>query len=68
MKTTQTTGLTVTDATEGWSCGINADHEGTFTALTMTESKTFKSAKAATAWLAKRGYTADGKRAAKVGS
>lgn len=37
---------------------------GQFTALTFSESKTFKTRKGAEAWLAKRGYNADGSRRA----
>lgn len=33
---------------------------GRFTALTFSESKTFKTRKGAEAWLAKRGYNPDG--------
>lgn len=33
-----------------------------FTALTFAESKTFKTRKGAEAWLAQRGYNADGSR------
>lgn len=33
---------------------------GRFTALTFAESKTFKTRKGAEAWLARRGYNADG--------
>jgi hypothetical protein len=35
---------------------------GRFTALTFSESKTFKTCKGAEAWLARRGYNADGSR------
>ena len=35
---------------------------GKFTALTFAESKTFKTRKGAEAWLARRGYRADGGR------
>jgi hypothetical protein len=35
---------------------------GRFTALTFAESKTFKTRKGAEAWLARRGYNADGSR------
>lgn len=37
---------------------------GRFTALTFSESKTFKTRKGAETWLAKRGYRPDGKRVA----
>jgi hypothetical protein len=35
---------------------------GKFTALTFSESKTFKTRKGAEAWLAARGYNPDGSR------
>jgi hypothetical protein len=35
---------------------------GKFTALTFSESKTFKTRKGAEQWLARRGYNADGSR------
>lgn len=35
---------------------------GQFTALTFSESKTFKTRKHAEAWLAKRGFNPDGSR------
>jgi hypothetical protein len=35
---------------------------GKFTALTFSESKTFKTRAGAEKWLAKRGYRADGSR------
>ena len=38
------------------SIGINVDADG-YTALTLTQSKTFKTRKGAEKWLAKRGYT-----------
>ena len=34
--------------------GVSANHDGTFTALTFTQSKTFKTAKGAKKWLARR--------------
>jgi hypothetical protein len=40
-----------------------AELHGRFTALTFSESKTFKTRKGAERWLAKRGINADGSRA-----
>ena len=42
--------------------GISANTDGTYTALTPTISKDFKTVKGAAAWLAKRGFNADGAR------
>lgn len=46
---------------EALSTGI-AKTESGYLALTLTQSKTFKTEKGAIAWLAKRGYKADGTR------
>lgn len=40
---------------ETLSTGITKNSDGTFTALTFTQSKTFKTAKGAEKWLEKRG-------------
>jgi hypothetical protein len=42
--------------------GISANSNGTFTALTFTESKTFKTYGGAVRWMARRGRDANGKR------
>jgi hypothetical protein len=42
------------------SVGINAESDGTFTALTLTASKNFKTERGAEKWLAKRGYDKNG--------
>ena len=34
--------------------GVFANQDGTFTAVTFTQSKTFKTAKGANSWMAKR--------------
>lgn len=39
---------------ETLSTGITKNSDGTYTALTYTQSKTFKTAKGAEKWLAKR--------------
>ena len=39
---------------ESISTGIDENSDGTFTALTFTQSKTFKTLKGAQKWLAKR--------------
>ena len=44
------------------STGIAANADGTFPALTLSQSKTFKTRKGAERWLARRGYNADGSR------
>ena len=44
--------------------GVDRNADGTFTALTLTESKSFKTAKGAERWLAARGYRADGQKVA----
>ena len=44
------------------STGIVDERDGTFTALTLTVSKTFKTRKGAEKWLAARGYTATGEK------
>lgn len=62
MKTTTNTGATMVDASEGLSIGVVPQADGTFLALTLTASKSFKSAKGAAAWLTKRGYSPTGAR------
>ena len=42
------------------STGISKNSEGTFTALTFSESKSFKTKKGAIKWLSKRGYDKNG--------
>jgi hypothetical protein len=54
-------GLTPCSGTD-YSTGIAATSEGTYTALTRTESKTFRTVKGAAAWLARRGYSPTGTR------
>jgi hypothetical protein len=63
MNTTQT--LTHRDLgnNESVATGYAKNSDGTFTALTNVQSKTFKTERGAVAWLAKRGYNADGTRA-----
>lgn len=39
---------------ETLSTGINKNLDGTYTAMTFTQSKTFKTAKGAEKWLAKK--------------
>ena len=48
---------------ETLSTGISPNADGTFTALTLSQSQTFKTAKGAAKWLGRRGYKADGSRA-----
>ena len=45
------------------STGIAPNNDGTYTALTRVESKTFKTERGAFDWLARRGYHADGTKA-----
>lgn len=56
-------GLTVLDEVEGRSTGIDVDDDG-YTALTLTESHTFKTRGGAVRWLGRRGYNPDGSRKA----
>lgn len=44
------------------SIGISENHDGTFTALTFSQSKTFKTRAGAVRWLAARGYNENGER------
>jgi glutamine cyclotransferase len=62
MNTTQT--LTTRDLgnNESISTGYVKNANGTFTALTYAQSKTFKTERGAIAWLARRSYNADGTR------
>ena len=46
---------------ESVSVGVSRLNEG-FVAMTLTQSKTFKTEKGAIAWLKKRGYNSDGTR------
>lgn len=48
---------------ESLATGIDENSDGTYTALTLSASKTFKTLKGATKWLAARGYKANGERA-----
>jgi hypothetical protein len=48
---------------ETLSTGVFPSESG-WTALTLTQSKSFKTVKGAIAWLAKRGYNADGTKKA----
>lgn len=45
---------------ESASIGVFSNQDGTFTALTLSQSKTLKTERGAINWLAKRGYNADG--------
>ncbi len=45
---------------ESLTRGMFTNSDNTFLAITFTESKTFKTAKGATKWLAKRGYDTKG--------
>jgi len=45
---------------ESLSCGVNANSDGTFTALTFSQSKTFKTEKGAIKWIEKIGYNKNG--------
>ncbi|AGH31805.1 hypothetical protein SLPG_00011 [Salicola phage CGphi29] len=47
---------------EAITIGVADNGDGTFTALTHSSSKTFKTYKGAVKWIAKRGYNADGSR------
>jgi hypothetical protein len=42
--------------------GIGANLGGTFTALTMVDSATFKTRQGAVKWLARRGYQSNGEK------
>lgn len=48
--------------TKTLSTGIFKQADGTFLAMTLSQSKTLKTRKGAEAWLARRGYNADGTR------
>ena len=56
-------GLTPCSGTD-YSTRIAAPSEGTFCALTRTESKTFRTVRGAAQWLARRGYSPTGTRLA----
>jgi hypothetical protein len=45
---------------ETLSVGVFPQTDGSFTALTLTQSKTFKTKTGAVNWLARRGFNADG--------
>jgi hypothetical protein len=47
---------------ESVSRGMYKNDDRTFTALTYTQSKTFKTAKSAEKWLNDKGFNKDGKR------
>ena len=47
---------------ESLTTGIFEDSDGTFEALTLTQSKSFKTRNGAEKWLAARGYDANGKK------
>ena len=47
---------------ESLTTGIFEDGDGTFEALTLTQSKSFKTRKGAEKWLAVRGYAPNGKK------
>lgn len=47
---------------ESLSTGIFSQHNGTFTALTLTQGKDFKTRKGAEKWLATKGYAPNGKK------
>lgn len=51
---------------ETLSTGINALPDGTFLALTLTASKTFKTERGATKWLDARGYQSNGSKTIKA--
>ena len=57
--------LTTLDATSTASAGIAPQTDGTFLALTLTASKSFKTAKGAASWLAARGYAPNGTKLAR---
>ena len=63
-KTTSSPGLTTHTMGnhESYSTGMTRDGAG-WLCLTATESRTLKSERGAIAWLARRGYRADGTRA-----
>ena len=46
---------------ESFSVGIFQSNEGTFTAMTPTQSSDFKTYKGAVKWMTKRNLTAEGK-------
>ena len=45
---------------DGYKTGINENSDGSFLAMTRTDSKDLKTRTGAEKWLAKRGYNADG--------
>jgi len=49
---------------ESASIGIFAERDGTYLALTLSSSRTFKTHIGAERWLARMGYQANGKRVA----
>ena len=69
LLTSRSRSLRVYYMTTTTDCGNNesavreiVQDSGSFLALTFTDSRTFKSYSGAVAWLAKRGYNADGTR------
>lgn len=51
---------------EGLTTGMSQNDSGTWTALTHSASKTFKTERGAAKWLAGRGYLPNGERARKA--
>ena len=47
---------------ETLTCGVSKNHDGTYTALTFSQSKTFKTEKGAVKWIENRGYNKNGER------
>lgn len=47
---------------ESLVCGVVRNIDGTFTALTYTTSRTFKTQRGATEWLARKGFDSSGNR------
>jgi hypothetical protein len=66
MSNATKTGTTQID--DSTSVGIVPQGDGTFLALGLASSKTFRTVKGAAAWLAKRGYGPTGARLAVVSS
>lgn len=62
MTNTDTTNATLELSTKTLSTGIFPQADGTYLAMTLTQSKTLKTRKGAEKWLESRGYNADGSR------
>lgn len=45
---------------ETWKTGIDRNSDGTYTAITWSDSKTFKTLKGAREWIKSKGYNIDG--------